>query len=378
MDEFCDDVKNSTQQSKDETSQPDNQPASSSDPPLVVNTSSDNSSCQEGSRKPSGVQQVLLNVPHIQQHFEWDCGLACTRMVLRHVLPSPPSADNFRALCEKMDVGCSVWTVDLAWIMAHYNIPHLLCTRTLGVDSGYQQESYYLDNFDKDKQRVNHLFTNAASLGIRTEKKTVTIQQIQEHLTKGNAAIVLVDSSKLHCVWCNEEKACCCWPCYMLWSCLSEDLDEEEVFVASELNKEVRSVAKNLSDSDDGKEVAKVPLEEETDESLHATAEISVTDQNKCEDNQTLEEKSDTKADSNKNPTNVDTREKFDKSGYQGHFIVVCGYSEEGILYRNPGLATDLCCCSLQSFEDARKSYGTDEDILFVYQQAGDNGTASM
>ncbi|KAI8517952.1 guanylyl cyclase domain-containing protein 1 [Branchiostoma belcheri] len=325
MDEFCDDVKNSTQQSNDETSQPDNQPAFSSNPPLVVNTFSDNNSCQEGSRKPSGVQQVLLNVPHIQQHYEWDCGLACTRMVLRHVLPSPPSADNFRALCEKMDVGCSVWTVDLARIMAHYNIPHLLCTRTLGVDSGYQQESYYLDHFNKDKQRVNHLFTNAASLGIH-------------------------------------------------------DLDEEEVLVTSELKKEERIVGKNLSDSDDGKEVAKVPLEEGTDESLHATAEISVTDQNKSEHNQTLEEKSDTKKDSkaDKNPPNFDTREKSDKSGYQGHFIVVCGYSEEGILYRNPGLATDLCCCSCQSFEDARKSYGTDEDILFVYQHAGDNGTASM
>ncbi|CAH1272504.1 GUCD1 [Branchiostoma lanceolatum] len=377
MDELRNNGEESTEQSDKDNCRPSNKPPYNA-PPLT-NSSSNNSPRHERSQHiaRARAQQVLLNVPHIQQHSEWDCGLACSQMVLRHVLQSPPSADTFRALCEKMDFGCSVWTVDLARIMAHFDVPHLLCTLTLGVDSGYQQESYYLDHFDKDKQRVNRLFTNAGSLGIRTEKKGVTIQHIRDHLTEGNVAIVLVDSSKLHCVWCKESKDCCCWPCYVLFSCLSESLDEEEVFVASETNEEQITSGKNLPESKDVKEDANVPLgERQPGKIVDAAAQTSgdsLIDQNntKSEQRQTSKVKSRT-------IQQEDAEEDKDKSGYQGHFIVVCGYSEEGILYRNPGLATDLCCCTLQSFEDARKSYGTDEDILFVYQQEGSGSTGSM
>jgi len=31
----------------------------------------------------------------------------------------------------------SVWTIDLARIMSHYRVQHLLCTITLGVDTTY-------------------------------------------------------------------------------------------------------------------------------------------------------------------------------------------------------------------------------------------------
>ncbi|XP_078604307.1 protein GUCD1-like [Branchiostoma floridae x Branchiostoma japonicum] len=376
-----DGVKEPTEKSEDENCRPNKEPPSSAPPP--TNSSSKSIAHQEGSQRAARTQQqyALLNVPHIQQRWEWDCGLACTQMVLRHILPSPPSDDSFRALCEKMDFGCSVWTVDLARIMAHFNIPHLLCTLTLGVDNGYQQESYYLDHFDKDKQRVNHLFTNAASLGIRTEEKAVSVQHIRHHLSEGNVAIVLVDSSQLHCIWCNENKACSCWPCYMLWSCLSEGLDEEEVSVASEVNEKEKRIDKYIPDSQDRKEDANV-LEEERLPDVYQDADAQISaddspDQNniKSEHSQTSEDTSPKQGSPEKDKNTAKTPDKSDKSGYQGHFIVVCGYSEEGILYRNPGLATDLCCCTQQSFEDARKSYGTDEDILFVYQHK-DSGSS--
>ncbi|KAK7088316.1 protein GUCD1-like [Littorina saxatilis] len=57
-------------------------------------------------------------------------------------------------------------------------------------------------------------------------------------------------------------------------------------------------------------------------------------------------------------------------SGYQGHFIVVCGYNrtKQHIFYKNPNTSDSLCCCQFESFEKARKSHGTDEDILFLYK----------
>jgi len=32
------------------------------------------------------LNQVMITVPHVVQRFRWDCGLACSQMVLRFVL----------------------------------------------------------------------------------------------------------------------------------------------------------------------------------------------------------------------------------------------------------------------------------------------------
>ena len=34
---------------------------------------------------------------------------------------------------------------------------------------------------------------------------------------------------------------------------------------------------------------------------------------------------------------------------------------------------TELCCCSLKSFDVARKSHGTDEDLLFLHFDLDNN-----
>lgn len=57
-------------------------------------------------------------------------------------------------------------------------------------------------------------------------------------------------------------------------------------------------------------------------------------------------------------------------TGYQGHYVVVCGYDKKKrrIFYKNPSYDEDLCCSRMEKFDAARKSYGTDEDTLFVYK----------
>ncbi|CAH0549546.1 unnamed protein product [Brassicogethes aeneus] len=53
---------------------------------------------------------------------------------------------------------------------------------------------------------------------------------------------------------------------------------------------------------------------------------------------------------------------------FQGHYIVLCGYSANlrKIFYRNPTMYNHVCVMSMEVFEHARKSSGTDEDIIFV------------
>ena len=58
------------------------------------------------------------------------------------------------------------------------------------------------------------------------------------------------------------------------------------------------------------------------------------------------------------------------KKDYLGHFIVVIGYdhAKNIMFYRNPARTKTLSYTDYTSFEAARKSYGTDQDILFIYE----------
>ncbi|XP_045465425.1 protein GUCD1 isoform X3 [Harmonia axyridis] len=54
---------------------------------------------------------------------------------------------------------------------------------------------------------------------------------------------------------------------------------------------------------------------------------------------------------------------------YQGHYIVLCGYNMmiNNVFYRNPTLTNRICVMSIKTLNEARKSYGTDQDTIFIY-----------
>ena len=60
---------------------------------------------------------------------------------------------------------------------------------------------------------------------------------------------------------------------------------------------------------------------------------------------------------------------KLKKNNYLGHFVVLIGYDDNKklIFYRNPATSKKLSFTSYFNFEIARKSFGTDQDILFIY-----------
>ena len=55
---------------------------------------------------------------------------------------------------------------------------------------------------------------------------------------------------------------------------------------------------------------------------------------------------------------------------YAGHYIVLCGYDGargRGMLqYRDPGSSTVESYTSIADFDRARRSHGTDEDLLII------------
>ena len=60
------------------------------------------------------------------------------------------------------------------------------------------------------------------------------------------------------------------------------------------------------------------------------------------------------------------------ESGYQGHFVPIVGYDNESVYVHNNGLnnPTPFLKIKRELFEQARKSEGTDEDIIIVHHKA--------
>merc|ERR1712059_23373 len=58
----------------------------------------------------------------------------------------------------------------------------------------------------------------------------------------------------------------------------------------------------------------------------------------------------------------------FTSSQYQGHYVVLVGYDslKQEIIYRNPTLKDKVCSMPFSTLEEARTSYGTDEDVIFI------------
>lgn len=232
------------------------------------------------------IEERLLNVTSIFQKYHWDCGIACAQMVLSVVAPNiPAEEEDFDAVRQKLKIGKSVWTINLAHIMHHFGVKHYFCTITLGVDPTYQHVGFYTkrdgaESFTEEEKKINELFSSAPEIGINVEKRSVDNTEIINHLAAGdNLAIVLIDSSILRCINCDHKHG------IMFNCCVLQD----------------------------------------------------------C----TL--------------------------GYQGHFVVLCGFSKPKQLFffKNPTFHEDLCdvcCCSFENLTKARKSHGTDEDILFAYR----------
>jgi len=134
---------------------------------------------------------MLRNISHIRQDHDWDCGLACLRMVLRRAL-GPVTDKKFDNVCKKLGFGTNVWTIDLANILTYFKVNYMYYTETFGVDDSYQENSFYQDNFKVDELRVNHLFACADALDLKVEKRSV------KNLTFIRMILVV----NLHCSTC--------------------------------------------------------------------------------------------------------------------------------------------------------------------------------
>ncbi|XP_017964605.1 protein GUCD1 isoform X2 [Drosophila navojoa] len=213
-------------------------------------------------------QSKQYNITHIQQRFNWDCGVTCILMILSSS-QRKQFLNNFESICKDEGFGVSTWTIDLCYLLLRYHVRHEYYTQTIGVDPSYKKHSYYSHVLDKDEKRVMRRFKEAPGKGLRIQQRTVNMHGIVMHLARHGPIILLTNASQLICEVCRRT-----------------------------------------------------------------------------------------------------IREKF---GFAGHYVVLCGYDAEAhtIFYNNPETRDGHTCrCSPASMDTARTAFGTDQDIIFIFEKS--------
>ncbi|KAG9453215.1 hypothetical protein H6P81_006119 [Aristolochia fimbriata] len=209
----------------------------------------------------------FIDVPHIHQLYNWDCGLACVLMVLKTLDIDHCDLQSLANLCSTT----SIWTVDLAYLLQKYSVSFSFLTVTLGANPNFSAETYYKEQLQSDVGRVDKLFGKARESGIKIECRSISSEEISMLILSGQfIAVALVDKHKLSC----------------------------------------RSWAEDIYFS----------------EFIGGSPE------------------------------------------YTGHFVVICGYDADRKEFeiRDPASPRKCERVSMLCLEEARKSFGTDEDILLI------------
>ncbi|KAL4386714.1 hypothetical protein GQ457_09G030140 [Hibiscus cannabinus] len=140
----------------------------------------------------------FVQVPHVNQLFSWDCGLACVLMALNTVGVDDCSIENLAELC----CTTSIWTVDLAYLLQRFSIRFFYYTVTFGANPNYSDETYYKEQLPTDLVRVDTLFKKAVEAGINIGCRSISGKEISRWILSGNyIAIALVDQYKLSRSW---------------------------------------------------------------------------------------------------------------------------------------------------------------------------------
>ncbi|KAK3034943.1 hypothetical protein RJ639_032343 [Escallonia herrerae] len=165
---------------------------------------------------------------------------------------------------------CSIWTVDLAYLLQKYSVSFSYFTVTLGANPNFSVETFYKEQLPNDLEHVELLFKKALEVGINIECRSISGEEISLLILSGKyIAIALVDQYKLSQSWLQD-----------------------------------------------------VPIS-----GFHS-----------------------------------------DSSGYTGHYIVICGYDAvtDEFEIRDPASSRNHDRVTSRCLEEARKSFGTDEDLVMV------------
>ncbi|XP_074574091.1 guanylyl cyclase 1 isoform X1 [Curcuma longa] len=157
---------------------------------------------------PIACRSNSVDVPHMRQRFDWDCGLACVLMVLRTVGLEQFDIRDLEKICGTT----SIWTVDLAYLLHKFSVKFSFLTVTLGANPEYSAESYYREQLQDDIERVDGLFEKALEAGINIQCRSISAKDISLLILTGQCvAVALVNKIKLSQYWTKDSQDADCY-----------------------------------------------------------------------------------------------------------------------------------------------------------------------
>ncbi|OMO76381.1 Guanylyl cyclase [Corchorus olitorius] len=173
-------------------------------------------------------RSYFVEVPHINQLYSWDCGLACVLMALTTIGINDYNIQNLAELC------CtnSIWTVDLAYLLQKFSVRFSYYTVTFGANPNYSGETYYKviglfticivmminvniiefllgpkfeEQLPTDLVRVDTLFQKAVEAGINIRCRSISGEEMSRWMLSGKYIVIaLVDQYKLSHSWVGD------------------------------------------------------------------------------------------------------------------------------------------------------------------------------
>ncbi|XP_045454134.1 protein GUCD1 [Melitaea cinxia] len=149
---------------------------------------------------------IQHNVPHIQQRYNWDCGVTCILMLLSEE-DKTKFLNNFTKICQKEGFGHTTCTIDLCYLLKRYNIEHCMYTTRQSANTrSLSNLTNYNINTEKVATRISKKFANAPVCGIRIYDGVLSVKDLVSHIAHKGPAIVLVDAGLLSCDLCKHNK----------------------------------------------------------------------------------------------------------------------------------------------------------------------------
>ena len=145
-------------------------------------------------QKEAGVCRKRVLVPHVRQQHNWDCGLACVLMIVHAHGMKHVDLRYLRDICGTT----SIWTVDIAHLLRHFNLQVKFFTVTLGANPAYADEKFYKEHMRTDEVRVHELFKSADKAGIQLSQTSIKMDDLRSACALSrNLVLILVDKRVL-------------------------------------------------------------------------------------------------------------------------------------------------------------------------------------
>mmetsp|Transcript_15766 Transcript_15766/g.30474 ORF Transcript_15766/g.30474 Transcript_15766/m.30474 type:complete len:240 (-) Transcript_15766:410-1129(-) len=135
-------------------------------------------------------------VPFLKQEDNWDCGLACVKMVTSALRPLTDPMKLTNAALETAVETRSVWTIDLVYALRDLDVPLVMYTTCTEIKPREYEGMEFYKELASDQTRVNQRFREAADRGIRIVPRSFARTELQNIFANPRMfqlAIVLVD-----------------------------------------------------------------------------------------------------------------------------------------------------------------------------------------